>query len=552
MNKFKKSLVALAISSIMSGCATIGENKVLNETPQAADEAIQEMNELVNSIDVSQSERKYMEYVLIPERDDYLSIGNRLNKKVSDFRITEAPLQDVLSQLAKDLNVGVVFQIESPMTLKKTITINTNNTRMDDYIKIIENTGNIDIYFVGNNMIVADTMAISGNFSKLEGANGKIYKELEGYLSKVLKRQAQRIYEPANKKDIESDLNAENSTLDAEQTKILKNKQNEAFKQKINRLRTDLVNGNEVQVEFEPMIVIDEITGAFFIKTEPNLLRRSKELIENVINSSLSYALVQLNIYKVNDSKAKSFGISSERVVENLYTLSVGGAAVAATPMLSASALKTGGGDSFSLGISAYEKAGVIRGESNTIVTLFNGMTTELNDTKDVGYWVPGDLTENTNTVNGGVVTSFSETRPTFELSKIGKTLKMTPRIDQKNKVMNVGIEYKDTKVYEYNDFEWQRNTQNGEVVKLSNPMKSENLIKGVVFVRDGNYAILAGTKTKDASIGRTGLPGMNGTILDGVGSINNNSSKTNSLIIVKPIFPNKKSVQLIKKVRNM
>lgn len=556
MTLFKKSLLVAAMGAFLGGCSTPGAQKIMDENPKKAEIVIQELNEVVSKLDITNVERSYIEYRIIPERDDLNSINKKLKQKVEDTKVSDAHLHDILAELAGELNVGIVFQVESAASLKRKISVNTNKTSVRDYLKIIENTANIDIYFVGNNMVVSDTMAISGNFGKLEADGGQVYSKLRDYLKEVLTRQGQSVYEPVKIGNGIDAILQELSEVEDEDVKAkVDDKKRESAIAKINQVRSDISSsGDAVDIQFEPIVVVDEVTGAFFIKTEPNLLRRSQGLIENVINSSLSYAMVQMDVYQINDTKAKRFGVSAEKVVDNLYRMSLGvtpGIASTATAGLSYARQDMDGNDMLKLGIEAYEQSGVIRGETNTILTVFNGVETNQSDLKEVGYWVPGDLQENTNSVDGVVVTTYTESRPTYESSEVGKELTVMPRIDLDSSTMNMKVTFKDSKVYAYDTFGWQRNTMNGDVVELKNPLKMKNEIEGVVFVKSGDYAVLSGTQTRDGSLNREGIPETSdGPFRDLGGVTSEGSSKTNSLMVIKPIFPTKKEVTLVEKVK--
>jgi len=561
MNYKIKALLGGFSIAILSGCSTLTSQQMMNENPKQAEAMIQELNQLAAMAPTQNTERSFVEYRLIPERDDLNRINKRLKHKVEDTQITNGTLSYVLNEFARELDVGLVYNLESSDVMNRKISLSTNKTRVRDYIKIIENTANIDIYFVGNNMVVSDTIAITGSFSKLEGVEtGRVYKNLRGYLEIALTRPELIVSKTGQKstrskasKDPIKQITGidENAGLNSLRAEV------EEAKRKVVITQLDnLTDKSETEdVAYKPKIVIDESTGAFYIRTEPNLLRSSKKLIEEVINSSLSYALIQLDVYKVNDSKAKRFGVSAEKVVDNLYRMSLG-----AVPDLSAAATEAGmqlvrqdgaSGDVFKLGVEAYQKNGVLRAESNTILTVFNGIESVQNDLKETGYWIPGDLKENTNTIDGVIVTTYTESKPSYEYSEVGKSLKITPRVDLSKKTVNMSVSYSDSDVYAYDEFTWTRNSETGDVVTLRNPLKTKNEINGVVFVKDGDYAVLSGTQSREGSLEREGVPGTGLGVLRDLGGITSeNSVKTNNLMVIKPVFPDRKEVSLVKKVK--
>lgn len=502
----RKKIVAMFIVGAMglSGCAQFKDRKSMEEHQVQANEVIEQVDKLVVEVNERDTKPKeYMHYSLTPEVGDFSTLSSTQEMEI---KITEkATLYDVLTEVAVIENKGIVYDLSSTNVLfEKAPKVYTFKRDIRSLVQILERAADVDIYFTDQNVVVSDKIAISGNFGKLEGgaSSDKVYEKLEGYLKTVLTEGVSE----------------------------------------------DQKSG--VRSRKEPQIMIDPSTGAFYISASPNLMRNTKNIIENVINSSMSYALLKLEIYKVDDNKAIEMGISAEKIVNNLYSLSLSAPTSGVTPTFDFLRNKVDkNGDSFKLGVSAYEQTGVLRSEESLVLTLYNGVMTQYTNTEEDGNWLPGDLTEQNNVTNGVVQTIYLEDKPEFEVKKVGRTLNALPRIDLQERTVNLEIDYTDSRVSGEKVTTWQRAPEMPPV-EITMTLIGENKINGVMLLDEVGYGVLSGNKYRDGGVSQNTVPGAVGTVLDNLGMNTSNASKTMNIIVAKPVFPEKKRIKVIDKVR--
>lgn len=524
-SQFKKNILALALIPFVSGCSFIQERDILEEKTESASQVIKKMDEYVSNLNLEADEQVYLNYQVRTEQGD-LDLYTGAKKSLDISLSKSAAVYDVLQELAGQLGVGVIYDLESPQVLVGNLNIPSLKGSLSGVISTLEKSMDLDIYFTEEGMVVSDSISLSGNFSKLEKGEetSQVYGNLKSYLSELLNAPAD-----TDSSNIEEGAGSAKKIVEVAG-------------------RTDILPENSVVSEVKPTILIDDSTGSFYIKARPNLLRNSSSMIENVINSASSYAMIKLEIYKIDDSRARELGVSAERIIDNLYSLAVSAPSTEVNPIvLFEKQLDTS--NSLRLGISAYERTGVVRSEDSLVLTVFNGVSSQYSNTEESGYWVPGELTEQTQTTNGVIQTVYKESKPTYTPRETGKVMEITPRINLENRVINLSINYTDSKVVGYDVTTWQRQVDL-EPVEMKIALIGENKVKGVLQLKEGSYGVLSGSKGKQGEVYQRTLPGASGTALENLGVNGSVSKKSSNFILAKPILPTVKQVEIIKKIK--
>lgn len=482
ISNFKKALLISTTIGILSGCSiSAPKENQFQENSFSAEDAVKKVNgDYVSAMEQTEELQESVYQLIELERNDLPSklVAKKVDLKTSD----KSTVGEMLSNFAEQEGMGIVNALSTDAN-DRLAHLNFKGALLENVIKSIERSMNIDISIKNNTLYAADKMIINGNFPIMETETSKVYENLKGYLSKVLGENSQ--------------------------------------------------------------IIIDSQTGSFLIKSEPNKMRMSKKLIENMINESFAHALIKFYVYKIDNKRAKEFGVSVSALVNGLSEVSAGGA-VTGSPILSifgkeesyktlADGTKTLQ-NSLMASIKALEEREIVHSVSTPSITMFNGIEAKIDETSEVGDFVPGQITETTTTVNGVYVRDLREAKPTFDMYEVGNKLTLKGRINRQEKVVQLKIDYEETKLYGTETTTWMRSQDN--IINLSRKLKNKNVIDTMAMLYDGDYTVISGNKQQSGYISSANIPGVNGTPLDNVGNKNNESTFHDILIIAKPIFP--------------
>jgi len=529
--QFKKPLLASLICSaiLLGGCAHIGEQKKMAEIPKTLD-AIERVAQDLKEAQADESNSTYMHYSVNAENNDF-SLDFEEQEPIIGINIS-APVSYAVDFLAEQLGYSVVYDTINERSLDKHVRIKASSMRPIDLIHYLERTGNLDIYLNKTTLVVSDNITLNGSFSKLESVkNAGAFQTLQTHLETIFSESKQEPIVIKNKKDPNPKEEAVALTDDNETQEI------------VIATTTDNIT----------KIVIDSSTGAFYLRAKPESIRQSKELIESLINTAVSHATVELNIYRVDNNRAKEAGISVSKIIDNLYTLSTGGTPLTTTTLNYQRNETQSNGDILQAGLSLYEENGIINTESKTTLTVFNSVPTSMSDLQTVGNWIPGDLKQNNTTINGASVVTYTEDKPEFEAQEVGKKLVFTPRIDIDNKVINMEIQYINSSIYQTEQFTWNRMVGSGNqdsAVVVKRPLKTENKIEATVVLNDHRHTILAGMKSTTGDINLQFIPGLgNVPVMQDIGANKSAMNATDSLIVVQAVFPDSPIEGVIEKL---
>ena len=193
-------------------------------------------------------------------------------------------------------------------------------------------------------------------------------------------------------------------------------------------------------------IFIDELTGTFSITAKPNSIRRYSNIIERMINESTSSAWLRMKIYKLNNEAIKEMGVNATAVIDGL-TLFAGSDIGSVDKTLSASWKqlfsgnpKLGTARSIDAAFSALEKVKILNSIATPSINIFNGIKSELKNTKQIGYWLPGEITRDTSTNSNTSIVTLQEGRPEYQEDEAGRKITLNPKIDYMNRMVHLGI----------------------------------------------------------------------------------------------------------------
>lgn len=410
-----------------------------------------------------------------------------LPQRVLDLDMSSVPFSVALNEIAHQLNVGILNDASKEANAREISGVKMV-APVAEILPALEKYANVDIFYRNKTLYVADRMTIQGSFSHLESQGVEALASLKKHLEKVLGKNSE--------------------------------------------------------------VLIDNLTGAFSIASDPNTLRKSRGIVENMINEATAYSLLRLNIYKINNNRVREFGVTVEALVDDVMKLSAG-----AVPGNANSTLKTllshvkesttgeDGSTIMTKGIKAnleaLEEAGIMHSVASPTLMLFNGIKSELSNLRKVGAWVPGEVQQqNQFQDGGGNVAVYTEGRPTFEEEEVGTRLRLLPRVDLSNKRVHLNILYSESNIYAETQTTWNRTINDDtNVITLSKPLKQEAKIRTRVILEDGLYQVVSGSKQKEVNLSGSGLPGSEYT----GGTLGKESGKTqisDTLIVARAYFP--------------
>lgn len=493
INLLKKTMLSLTIVSMLSACSS---DKNIRQDVETNVSSAGKMSSIIQNEmktkELADKNNSFISYYVLPEMND-LKKYPRIDFPMKNFSLEEVSVKDAINALAKIMKVGVVFKLDNGTDLaNKTIQLNlADGSTLKQAIEQIEVAANLDIYYNSGALVVNDIMKLSATITRNE-TKSQAYEKIRGYLENKM-----------------------------------------------------LLSENEDG--FAPRVVLDEMTGMLYISAEPNLIRDSKGGIEKFLNSSTTFATVQLNIYKIDDSHSRAIGFNASQVLSNLYQLSTGGAQIIQNPMFNFNfaGKSTSNRDisnpesGLKAGIQLLETNNIIRSVGSSVITVFNGEESVIESVKSEDYWVPGDLVEQTDIIDGVSTVKNVENKPTTESIEVGNVLKINPRIDRKTGVIHLNVAYSESRIHGYATISWSRTGGDGTAIELKKPLIATNKSESTMVLSDGQYSIFSGSSNKSATNQRSGLPGFeNVPILSNIGNTQDQASDSDVLIVVKPIFP--------------
>lgn len=473
MRQFRIAMVFLIVT--LAGCSSMPATERIQSDMRNDPKVIQSqiISEYEDFTNIGPIEA--VVYQIDLESNDLTALTNR---KVF-FSSSAATLEEVMREISRQLGVGLLIKASDDVSQKVVRGININ-APVQEVIRTLETYANVDITFRSNTLIVDDEMTVQGMFSHLETDGVTALASMKEHLTGLLGDSAD--------------------------------------------------------------VMIDTMTGAFSITAPPNLLRRSRNMIETIINESTSSVLLRLHIYRINNSRVKEFGVNVTSLLNDVVSLSAGGG-VPTSSTISSIVNKTWGeeGDvarfSVAASFAALEQAGVVSSVATPSLTLFNGITSKLSSTRTTGAWIPGEIQQRSQYIDGRNVLTFNEGRPTFDSEDIGSVLEMTPRVDLKNKQVHLNISYEESDVYDTTTTTWNR--QEGNTIELRRPLKKENNINTRVVLQNERYAVVSGNRQSEVSMRGGGLPGDWMGLRRNIGtSARDSTAYSDTLIIARAYFP--------------
>jgi len=474
-NSFTRTLIPLSLISIIgTGCITKNIDK--KDFIDSNISKIKKYNKnILDSKPKIKEKLKYIKYNIY--LDEYDNLDNIKTDTNATLQIVDKPLKDVLNDIADSFNINIFNNFKLDETLNKKISFTCKNMDIKNLLLSLEKIADLDIVYNKKSNIIYtyDTIEIQGNFNSLQSANMPSFKSLTTSLNNLFK------------------------TNDYKE------------------------------------ISIDDNTGAFIISSTPKKIRSLKKFIENTMNQVSSYSLLKLYIYKISDSKLKEFGLNLNTLYNDISSINLGVNSLGATSSFSMLGVKKTSINnhltSFTFGLNMLEEKNIIHSIANSSLTVFNGLKSTLNDTQQVGYWIPGDTVEEDKLVNDIMVTTSREEKPTFEEDNVGNTIDILPRIDINNKLIQMDISYKESKIYSENNTIWNKTADSS--VTLKKPLKSETSFNTRVILENNKYSIITGTKQKSVEMLNNGVPGANV-----FGNNRNSSTYSDVMIIAKATMP--------------
>lgn len=390
-------------------------------------------------------------YRLLTENNDL----NEINKdtKNINFELRQSSLQDAVESLSLILNKGVVYELvgDSETLLDSQVRHIKLNNDIKSVVKAIEKSLNIDIEIKDGILTVRDYIRLEGKFTNIESDNVNVYSNLKNNLGSLL--------------------------------------------------------------GVDSKIFIDELTGTFSITANPNSIRRFGNIIEKIINESTSSAWLRMKIYKMNNQAVKEMGANATVVIDGL-TAFAGSDIGAADKTLSASWNKLFSGNpelgtatSIDTAFSALEKVKILNSVASPSINIFNGITSELSNTRQIGYWLPGEVTRDSSTNSNVNSVTLQEGRPEYLEDEAGRYITLTPKIDYLNRMVHLNINYSNSSVYTTDTVKWSRQFYepsrpvDTNVVTLQKPLKSVSKFNARVILFNGSYSLINGDKSMDVDV---------------------------------------------------
>ncbi|MBX0311293.1 MAG: hypothetical protein JHC31_05880 [Sulfurihydrogenibium sp.] len=496
MKFIKRIGLSVIIASLLGGCSSMIEKY---QTPEeefrdgsaSSKESLKIIGQRYDSIsnEVNISDFNYQKIII--EKDD---IDPKFANDLIDIKSTSLTFGEFINEIANMKKMGVVVNVK-PEILNSFVSLDFKNVPMKDMIKSVELMMDVDIIIHANTIYVSENIAIQGAFTAMQTKEVKTYENLEKYLKQILGKDSN--------------------------------------------------------------VIVDPITGSYLVEDRANKIRRTKDLIESVINEASGSLFIRLDIYKVDNQKASELGLSFNSMVDALYQIN-NGAKVENSILNMAIDYKTFKGvdangnpltnSSLLFAIKALESAKLLNYVSSPSLTLFNGVESKLEDTREVGDWLPGRYTRNQTYGVGYSNLDNHFNRPEFDKFEVGNIIKMTPKINQKEKLAHVKIEFEDSKVYDVRTTTYKQSPEL-EAQTITKSLKSKNSINTLVTLNDGQYSIISGLRQQLGNVERLNIPGTEGSVLQGMGDNKDKSEFHDVLMVARPFFPkNTKIIEVLNK----
>jgi hypothetical protein len=480
----KKITIPIAMSFVLSGCSMApyqldSTDFVKQEETKESISSFNENYNKLNGVDSIKVDDLVSQRIII-EKGDFSEIKD---KDYIDLKTEGLTFGEFVNEIASMKKMGVVFNVP-PEVLTMPIVIDFKGIPTRDMFRSLERIMDVDIAIHANTIYVTDTIAIQGVFSAIQTENMAIYKNLKEHLAKILGEKSN--------------------------------------------------------------IVIDEATGAYMIEARANLIRKTKDLIESVINESSNRALVRMDIYKVDNIRAKELGISFDSMIDSLYQIN-NGAKIDNSILSAALSYATYKGvdavgkpalnSNLLFSIKALEKAQVLTYVSSPSLMLSNGIEAKLDDTREVGDWLPGGYYNNNTYGVGYSSNNSTQNRPQFEKFEVGNIIKLNPKINQQEKILHLRIDFEDSKVYDIKSTTYQSN-QNTPSVTVTKSLKAKNHINTIATLSENKYSIISGMRQQQSEIERQNIPGSQDSAFQAIGSNKNNNEFHDVLMLARSYFP--------------
>ena len=436
-------------------------------------------------------------YRLLVEKNDLNEIKTETEK--TKFELKQSSLQDIVESLSLILDKGVVYEFieDSDSTLETEFSPIKLNADMESVIQAVEQSLNIDIEIKNGTLIVRNYIRLEGKFTNIESDNVSVYSNLKDNLGHLL--------------------------------------------------------GGDSE------IFIDELTGTFSISAKPNSIRRYGNVIEKIINESTSSAWLRMKIYKMNNEAIKEMGANATVVIDGLTAFA--GSDVGSTDKtLSATWKKLFSGNpelgtatSIDTAFSALEKAKILNSVASPSINIFNGITSDISNIREIGYWLPGEVTRDSSTNSNVSSVTLQEGRPEYLEDEAGRHITLTPKIDYLNRMVHLNINYSNSNVYTTDEVKWSRQFYDParpvdtNVVTLTKPLKSLSKFNARVVLFNGSYSLISGDKSMDVDILGSGIPREFSTMDKALlGMTKNKRTFSDTLIVARVDFPVEERVQHI------
>lgn len=488
----KISLTLVTLVVYFTGCTSTAINqndfidKNINTPIKFNENLVKEIN--TSSLSLSGENSVYYKNKIVLEDENEIILHPKIKKKLFNVEEYEQTVESILKTLSMQTKLDLIAKLRKD-TKEKRFTINLKNKTLNEIITIFEEILDVDILIKDGTLFVYDEIVLNGVFENLAVLDEEISKNIYTRISNSIGA----ILQPNN-------------------------------------------------------VTIDETTGSFLISGTPNTIRRSKTLLENIINESASYTILKINVYQINNKKAQDLGIDINGIVNDIYNVGMGSTSNVATPAFSTSFTKNWGiktsakgvvtpKDQLNFGLKALEKAEILHSVSSPILTVFNGVKTKLENTRQIGEWTAGQLTEDSSiNAEGAIVTTYTESEPKFETNDVGRVLIVEPKINMKAKHIQILVKYTETDAYAIESTTWQRRIDS--VIDLKKNLISKHEIKGQIVIKDDSFSLLTGTKNKNSIFSNTGIPSTSDTPLSIIGSSGKSVELSDTLIIAQAILP--------------
>lgn len=495
MNNILKTISLSTLSLLMlSGCATsdlsMKQNKELyaNQKMLKRKDFNKDILEEYNKMKIredEQQEQTYNIYNIEIETQDIMS----LEKYKKDFYGNDLDAVKRLQLLSYLTDSGIFIKDRVSSKLKnKKLSFNFKNQNLAKIVRVLEEELDVNIIYEDNMYYVYDDISIEFKLNDIPNTDVNFFDNLKTQLSSIITKQ------PSDK------------------------------------------------------VLIDNMSGIIKIKSSPNQIRKNINAIEKILTEAVSYSLLKLSIYKINNSVLREKSLSVELFLEDIMSVRSTGS-ITESPILSALFKKNkitqvdNKDLGMAVGFQLLQKEGILHSVSNTIVSLNNNRSLLLSNTKEQGSWIPGKIETEDTVINGVIKTVETEGQPTFEKVEVGLKLKFLSRIDLQNKQISLYLKYDDSDISSISTTTWNRSENNS--ISLNQNLLGKNGYENIIRLEDRKYRVLSGLKENSLNFGGSYNP-----LITVLGNKNNSVERNDILMLAKPIMPTKRKVITVRNRR--